>query len=121
LGLTGKLKNQKSCPYGQPPQIDVDSDTEWTINEVPRTQADPSLCQIIITNKDACGTCPLNPRVYGKDIPAQSDLLRYIVELNDVVSAGAHLNLDWFEWKAIALLKRKYNAAEIKAIRDKQS
>ena len=112
MGLKGKLKEH--CPYGAPPAIDIQSESDWTINEIPRAEADPSLCQIIIASADACGGCPLN--IAPEPI---SDFLGDLLELDEVVAAGAQLDLTWAEWKAIALLKRKRNEAEIKRMKER--
>ena len=113
LGLKGKLADH--CPYGAPPAIDVHNETEWTINEIPRQEADPDLCQIIIASVNACDSCPLN-------VPPEpiSDQLGYLLELDEIVSAGARLELSWGEWKAVALLKRKRNEAELKRMKEKR-
>ena len=91
------------------------NETEWTINEIPRQEADPDLCQVIIASANACDSCPLN-------IPPEpiSDNLADILELDEIVSAGARLELSWSEWKTIALLKRKRNEAEIKRMKEKR-
>lgn len=112
LGLKGKLLEH--CPYGAPPAIDIEANGDWTINEIPRAEADPDLCQIIIASANACSGCPLN--IAPEPI---SDSLGYLLELDEIVSAGARLKLSWGEWKAIALLKRKRQEAEMKRMKEK--
>jgi hypothetical protein len=112
LGLNGRLA--ENCPYGSPPAIEIESSESWTINGRERTKADPYLCQLIIVNADACATCPLNHE------PKQpSDYLSYILELDEIITCGAHLDLPFADWKAIGLLKRKRNEAEIKRMKEK--
>ena len=114
LGLNDKLKKEH-CPYGNPPAIEIESESEWTINGISRNKADPALCQIIIASSDACVGCPLN---VPKKTP--SDYLNYIVELDEVLSAGCQLELTWGEWRCRALLQRKRNEVEIKRMKEKK-
>ena len=98
-----------------PPAIEIESENAWTINGIPRGKADPDLCQIIISDAHACAGCPLN-------VPqkAPSDFLNYVLELDEIVAAGARLELSFFEWKTIALLKRKRNEAEIRRMKERK-
>lgn len=70
-----------------------------------------------MSDANACTGCPLNTGPQK----APSDYLNYVVELDEIISAGARLELPLIEWKAIALLKRKRNEAEVKRMKEHKS
>ena len=107
LGLVGAPKEK--CPYKIPPSVDVQSETAWTINGVPREQADQSLCQMIIVNQNACTGCPMNVKP-----PEPSAFLQLVLEVDELMEAGANIEPDYIELKARGILRRKRNEKQIK-------
>lgn len=49
-----------------------------------------------------------------------SEYLSHIIELADFIDAGYHPNLPAEEWRALSILKRKRNEAQIKEIKQKK-
>jgi hypothetical protein len=116
LGLKSPLR--EPCPYGTPPDIEIESETQWTINKTPREKADSNLCQLIMTNVRACVGCPMNSNEWGR--PEPSEFLVFILELSDLIEAGWQPELPMVEWRALALLKRKRNQAEMKRLNEQR-
>jgi hypothetical protein len=118
LGLNSKTPKER-CPYGSPPDIEIQSETQWTINDTPQTEADVNLCLLIIAQPDACATCPL-AEVEPEEPP--SELLQYLVRLEGLIAVGAQIPFEsqpMLIWNALKLLKIKRDEKNLKDIKEK--
>jgi hypothetical protein len=113
LGSHAPKTNQR-CPYGEPPDVEIRSESEWLINDTPQTAADATLCQAIITTPHACTGCPLNIKSGSSDEP--SGFLKHILYLSEIQSSGVVLSFDELsrlEIRGLALLVRKRNEKQV--------
>ena len=89
-----------------PPEIEIESQSEWTINGQPRNKGKPE-CQIIMTDPQACATCPLAEK---EPEEPPSAFIQHLVHLEGLILVGAHFNyadLSTREWTGLKLLKLK--------------
>ena len=118
LGLTVKTPKER-CPYGIPPDIEVQSETQWTINDKPQTEADGNLCLLIIAQPDACATCPL-AEVEPEEQP--SAFVRYLVHLDGLIAVGAQIPFEsqpMRVWNGLRLLKMKRDEKSLRDMKER--
>jgi len=108
------------CPYGIPPDIEIQSETEWTINDIPRNEADTKLCQLIIAQPDACATCPL-AEVEPQQPP--SKFVQYLIHLDGLIAVGAHIPYDsqpTIVWTGLKILRMKRDEKTMREMKEKK-
>ena len=64
---------------------------------------------MIIVNQNACVGCPMNVTP-----PEPSAFLQLILEVDELMEAGANIEPEYIELKARGLLRRKRNEKQVK-------
>lgn len=110
------------CPYGDPPEVEIQSETEWTIDGKPKDIInDP--CAYIVRDPHACNDCPLNPYVAEENSPTASPFLAFVLRVERLQDTGAAFPFDALsslEWKALGMLKIERQKADLREMKEKQ-